>query len=43
MFSFGVQRSGRMLTEYLFLFTILEMLVASVVTEWTYRARFTED
>uniref|UniRef100_A0A8C8TN98 Membrane-spanning 4-domains, subfamily A, member 19 n=1 Tax=Peromyscus maniculatus bairdii TaxID=230844 RepID=A0A8C8TN98_PERMB len=36
-------RSGRMLTEYLFLFTILEMLVASVVTEWTYRARFTED
>ncbi|XP_059116501.1 membrane-spanning 4-domains subfamily A member 13-like isoform X1 [Peromyscus eremicus] len=36
-------RSGRMLTEYLFLFTILEMLVASVVTEWTYRARYTEE
>ncbi|XP_055470178.1 membrane-spanning 4-domains subfamily A member 12 [Psammomys obesus] len=36
-------RSGRMLTEYLFLFTILEMLTASVVIEWTYRARQTEE
>ncbi|CAO2584743.1 hypothetical protein LEMLEM_LOCUS3296 [Lemmus lemmus] len=36
-------RSGRMLTEYLFLFTVLEALVASIVTEWIYRARQTED
>ncbi|XP_051003028.1 membrane-spanning 4-domains subfamily A member 13-like [Acomys russatus] len=36
-------RSGRMLTEYLFLFVIVELFVASIVTEWTYRARHTEE
>ncbi|XP_041518111.1 membrane-spanning 4-domains subfamily A member 13-like [Microtus oregoni] len=36
-------RSGRMLTGYLFLFTVLEMFMACTVTEWTYRARQTED
>ncbi|XP_049992445.1 membrane-spanning 4-domains subfamily A member 13-like [Alexandromys fortis] len=36
-------RSGRMLTEYLFLFTVLEMFMACIVTEWTYKARQTED
>ncbi|XP_057634670.1 membrane-spanning 4-domains subfamily A member 13-like [Chionomys nivalis] len=35
-------RSGRMLTGYLFLFTVLEMFMACIVTEWTYRARQTE-
>ncbi|XP_013210087.1 membrane-spanning 4-domains subfamily A member 13-like [Microtus ochrogaster] len=36
-------RSGRMLTGYLFLFTVVEMCMACIVTEWTYRARQTED
>ncbi|CAH6793766.1 Ms4a19 [Phodopus roborovskii] len=36
-------RSARMLTEYLFLFTALELFVASIATEWTYKARQTED
>ncbi|XP_041910362.1 membrane-spanning 4-domains subfamily A member 13-like [Arvicola amphibius] len=36
-------RSGRMLTGYLFLFTVLEMFMACTVTEWTYKARQTED
>ncbi|XP_052019838.1 membrane-spanning 4-domains subfamily A member 12-like [Apodemus sylvaticus] len=36
-------KSGRLLTEYLFLFTMLELFVASIVTEWTYRARQTEE
>ncbi|NP_001357706.1 uncharacterized protein LOC69416 isoform X1 [Mus musculus] len=32
-------KSGRVLTEYLFLFSMLELFMASIVTEWTYRAR----
>ncbi|XP_031245609.1 uncharacterized protein LOC116103576 isoform X2 [Mastomys coucha] len=35
-------KNGRLLTEYLFLFIMLEMFVASIVTEWTYRARQTD-
>uniref|UniRef100_A0A8C2LNF8 Membrane-spanning 4-domains, subfamily A, member 19 n=1 Tax=Cricetulus griseus TaxID=10029 RepID=A0A8C2LNF8_CRIGR len=36
-------RSARMLTQYLFLFTMLELLMAAIVTEWTYKARQTEE
>lgn len=35
-------KSGRLLTEYLLLFTMLEFSMAVMVTEWTYRARQTE-
>ncbi|XP_057634669.1 membrane-spanning 4-domains subfamily A member 13-like [Chionomys nivalis] len=35
-------RSGKMLTAYLFLFTVLEMFMACTVTEWTYKASQTE-
>nr|XP_034366606.1 uncharacterized protein LOC117713362 isoform X2 [Arvicanthis niloticus] len=35
-------KSGRMLTEYMFLFIVLEMFMTSIVTEWTYRARQTD-
>ncbi|XP_029399750.1 uncharacterized protein LOC115064924 isoform X2 [Mus pahari] len=31
-------KSGRVLTEYLFLFSMLELFVSSIVTEWIYRA-----
>ncbi|XP_040603328.1 membrane-spanning 4-domains subfamily A member 12-like isoform X2 [Mesocricetus auratus] len=36
-------RSARMLTVYILLFTILEMFVAAMATEWTCKARQTDE
>ncbi|XP_049992446.1 membrane-spanning 4-domains subfamily A member 13-like [Alexandromys fortis] len=36
-------RSAKMLTGYLFLFTVLEMFMACTVTEWAYKASKTEE
>nr|KAF6438271.1 hypothetical protein HJG59_012515 [Molossus molossus] len=34
-------KSGRLLSWYLFLFTILELIVSCTVTHWLYRAKYT--
>lgn len=40
-FCFWVQKTGKLLSEYLFILTILELSVTSIVIHWAFQAKYT--